>query len=89
KSRLNAGKTGNAYFFRDSNGNEIDLVVDEGGILDTYEIKSSMTFNTSFNAMLEKTDSLLTTKVRGKTVIYAGDLENRDGKIRLLNWRNF
>lgn len=89
KDRLNAGKTGNAYFFRDSNGNEIDLVVDEGGILDTYEIKSSMTFSTSFNAVLEKTDSLLTTKVRGKAVIYAGDLENRGGEIRLLNWRNF
>lgn len=88
KSRLNNGKTGNAYFFRDSNGNEIDLLVNNGGELDAYEIKSSMTFCTSFNAILQKADSLLTTKVRNKAVIYSGDLENRDGDIKLLNWRN-
>lgn len=88
KGRLNNGKASNAYFFRDSNRNEIDLLVDNGGELDVYEIKSSMTFSTSFNAVLQKTNALLTTKVRSKTVIYAGDLENRDGDIKLLNWRN-
>lgn len=88
KSRLNNGKTGNAYFFRDSNGNEIDLLVNNGGELDAYEIKSSMTFCTSFNAILQKADSLLTTKVRNKAVIYSGDLENREGDIKLLNWKN-
>lgn len=88
KSRLNNGKAGNAYFFRDSNGNEIDLLVNNGSELDAYEIKSSMTFCTSFNAILQKADSLLTTKVRNKAVIYSGNLENREGDIKLLNWKN-
>jgi len=88
KGRLNSGKIRNAYFYRDSNGNEIDLLVDNGDELDAYEIKSSMTFSSSFNAVLAKTDSLLTTKVRKKRVIYAGELENKEGEIGLLNWRN-
>jgi hypothetical protein len=38
----------NFFFYRDSNQNEIDLVIDDLQTLDAVEIKSSETFSTSF-----------------------------------------
>jgi len=45
KYRYNAGKTENLYFFRDSNGNEVDFIIEEGNTLFCYEAKSSATLN--------------------------------------------
>ncbi|MCD6311726.1 MAG: ATP-binding protein [Elusimicrobia bacterium] len=45
KSRYNAGKTGNLYFFRDSHGVEVDFIIEEGNTLFCYEAKSSATLN--------------------------------------------
>ena len=47
KGRYNAGKTAGIYFFRDSNGNEVDFIVEEGDKLRCYEAKSSTTFSNS------------------------------------------
>jgi predicted AAA+ superfamily ATPase len=43
KRKLNKGLRGDLYFYRDSNGVEIDLVIDEGASLTLYEIKSAKT----------------------------------------------
>jgi len=44
KSRFNQGKTDNLYFYRDSNKNEIDLIIDNGADKVAVEIKSSSTY---------------------------------------------
>ncbi len=44
KSRFNAGKRSNLYFFRDTRGFEIDLILDEQRRPRPVEIKSGMTF---------------------------------------------
>jgi len=44
KSRYNQGKAPDLYFYRDSNGNEVDLLVKTGPSLQAYEIKSAATF---------------------------------------------
>ena len=36
------------YFFRDSHGNEVDLLIREQGVLTPVEIKSASTFATDF-----------------------------------------
>jgi uncharacterized protein len=36
------------YYFRDSNGNEVDLLVEQAGTIQAVEIKSGKTFNESF-----------------------------------------
>lgn len=52
KYRFNQGKSSNAYFYRDSNQNEIDLVLKHGNELIGIEIKSSMTYHKSFENTL-------------------------------------
>ena len=41
KESYNSGRPGTMYFYRDSNGNEIDLLVKNGSRYDCYEIKSA------------------------------------------------
>ena len=43
KKKINMCLNSNLYFYRDSNGVEIDLVVDEGRSIKLYEIKASRT----------------------------------------------
>jgi predicted AAA+ superfamily ATPase len=44
KSLSNRGLPAEVYFFRDSTGNEVDLLIPHGGRLITMEIKSAATF---------------------------------------------
>ena len=49
KHRMNAGKEGGVYFYRDSNMNEVDLLVKEEGEIKAFEVKSSMTYTGFLN----------------------------------------
>lgn len=88
KSRFNQGKEGNIYFYRDSNNNEIDLITSRHGVLDGIEIKSGMTYNTSFETVLRKMDLLVKGPIGTRTVVYTGEMENTAGEIKLVNYRN-
>ena len=48
KRRANAGREAGLMFYRDSNGNEIDLLVPDGTGIEAYEIKSASTYSSSF-----------------------------------------
>jgi predicted AAA+ superfamily ATPase len=48
KQKWNHGQKPSFYFFRDSMGNEVDLLIEENGKLQPIEIKSSETFHTDF-----------------------------------------
>ncbi|MCF7859729.1 MAG: ATP-binding protein [Candidatus Cloacimonetes bacterium] len=48
KNRYNQGKRSNLYYFRDNNGNEVDLIIDSGLRPIPIEIKSAQTLNTEF-----------------------------------------
>ena len=89
KQRNNKGKESNIFFFRDAKGNEIDLLIREAGELKAIEIKSSQTYAPSFEDVLKKSGSLLTTPVSKRAVVYAGNMENAAADIALLNYRNF
>jgi predicted AAA+ superfamily ATPase len=43
KNKLNRGLRGDLYFYRDSNGVEIDLLIDEGASVSLWEIKAAKT----------------------------------------------
>ncbi len=45
KRRLNQGKISNLYFYRDSNGFEVDLILQNGRDITAIEIKSSSTYS--------------------------------------------
>lgn len=52
------------------------------------EIKSSMTYNQAFTKALQKADDWIKANITRKTIVYTGDLEDPDGDIRLVNYRN-
>lgn len=88
KRRLNEGKESNLYFYRDSNQNEVDILVNNGSSLDAIEVKSAMTYNPSFEKALLKVNEWVNPPVGKRTIIYAGTLEDDKSDIRLLNYRN-
>lgn len=88
KRRLNEGKESNLYFYRDSNQNEVDILVDHGSSLDAIEVKSAMTYSPSFEKALLKVNDWVNPTVGQRAIVYAGALEDDKGDIRLLNYRN-
>jgi predicted AAA+ superfamily ATPase len=67
------GQEPNAYFWRDSNGVEVDLVIEENQKIKLYEIKSSNTMNEKFFSSMTKVANLANVSVEDTNVIYAGD----------------
>lgn len=75
KDSYNKGRMPDLTFWRDSQGNEVDLISTSGPEMTAYEIKSSSTFNSEFFKGLEKWGKLSSTPVERLNVIYNGDSE--------------
>ena len=88
KHRLNQGRKGGVYFYRDSNQNEVDILLKQEGELTAIEVKSSMTYATSFEKSLKKIDQWMEEPVKQKVIVYNGDFENVAGDIKVVNYRN-
>ena len=88
KHRLNEGKEANLYFYRDSNQNEIDILVEHPSSIEAIEVKSAMTFSPSFEKTLKKVGEWVSTPISRRAVVYAGSLEDKNGEIQLLNYQN-
>ena len=87
KSRLNKGKGNNLCFYRDSNGNEVDLITKSEGRLNLYEIKSSETYHQDFEKGLKAFRKAFPEFVGSQTVVYNGQTEIEDSEIRVVNFR--
>ena len=88
KRRFNEGKESDLYFYRDSNQNEIDILKGNINSMEAIEIKSSMTYSTTFTKALQKVNDWIKADITKKTIVYTGDLEDQNGDIRLINFRN-
>ena len=77
KERFNNHQQAEFYFFRDSGGNEVDLIAEEKGAIMAYEIKSSQTFSKDFIKGLKKFKELVGDSLSSGAVIYAGDIKSR------------
>lgn len=71
KTRYNQGHSAGLYYFRDSHGNEIDLMYKASGGLTGVEIKSATTWNPDFQRGL-KHFSQANTPLRQAAVVYNG-----------------
>ena len=77
KTRLNLGLEPNLYFFRNSNGLEIDLILQEQNKLKLFEIKSGKSLNDEFcrnmkNFSAKYNEEIASDSIKG-TVIYSGE----------------
>ncbi|MBW1854177.1 MAG: DUF4143 domain-containing protein [Deltaproteobacteria bacterium] len=62
------------YFYRDTHGNEVDLVVRDGGKLHPVEIKSASTFTPDFLTGIKRFQKVVGDEQCGPpAVIYNGD----------------
>ena len=86
KRSTNKGKAPEMMFYRDSNGNEIDLLVPTGSALEGYEIKSSATYNPTFEAGFGKITEQLKSRLVRRAVIYNGTQERRNAPIEVLHY---
>lgn len=73
KDAYNAGRNGGLYFYRDSNGNEVDLLIKNGSEYDCYEIKSASTFHPDFIKGLKSFEKAFPGMTQKATLIYSGD----------------
>jgi predicted AAA+ superfamily ATPase len=86
KREFNKGKEVDFTFWRDSNGNEVDLLHNIGDETFAYEIKSGATFNKNYFKGLNYWSKLSAADSEHKSVIYGGNasLNTTDGNA--LSW---
>ncbi len=89
KSQFHAGQQASTYYWRESNGVEIDCLVEHGNRLCAIEIKGGQTFSTDFVKNLNAFPNLSSHLSIDKYVIYAGELSSRTGDVNLLGWNDF
>ena len=88
KHRYNQGLEGGVYFYRDSNQNEVDILLKQEGEITAIEVKSSMTYNVSFEKTLTRLSEWIKTSITNKIVVYAGDFENNKGDVQILRYNH-
>ena len=71
----NSGERARLHYWRDSNGVEVDLVIENGldaGRLGLVEIKSGQTYHSDFAKSLRQVSRLLGERAQRKMVVYGG-----------------
>lgn len=87
KKSLFAGKQPQLYYWRDSNGNEVDLLEENGGQLNAYEIKSGSSLRLDWFRSLDGFAALSGIDASGKSVIYAGDFNYLTESGKFVSWK--
>ncbi len=85
KTQFNKGKLPKLYFYRDSNGNEADLLYQRGRELVAIEIKSSSTYKASLLKGLKRVVEL-SSKITEAYLIYSGNSFEFDNGIQSLKY---
>lgn len=85
KDALNRGAHSAINYYRDSNRNEIDLVVTERGQTSLYEIKSGATFSSNWISTINRLAPQFGNVIR-KAIVYGGDETQRRSGFDLLSW---
>ncbi len=87
KSLFNKGKISSLYFFRDSNGREIDLLYHSGGHLKAFEIKSSTTYQPFFAKKLNQIKKM-DSSIQSAHLIYNGVNQKLSYNTGLVHFKN-
>ena len=82
KHRYNFGRRSNLHFYRDSMGNEVDLVLSFAGRQVGVEIKAGATISSSFFEGLRRLSATLPEPLSARMLVYGGSQEiTREGVI--------
>jgi len=89
KNKFNKVKDNNLMFIQDQTGNEIDIVMEEAGVLKNIEVKYGKTFNNDMIKNLIKYSCILSNKKVKSTLVYNGNQNINYKGIEVLNVSNF
>jgi hypothetical protein len=85
KGAFNRGIRPEVYFFRDSRGNEVDLLIREAGVLYPVEIKSAATFSMDFLKGIERFRGENPERIGAGVVLYGGEQRHFVRGIHVVN----
>lgn len=77
------------WFWRDSNGNEVDLLLDKGVSLEIFEIKASETIMTKNFDGLAKFEGISDVPISKKGLVHAGNLNQKRSSGQVISWKDF
>ncbi len=86
KTRYNQGLDPNLFFYRDSQGKEVDVIYQRGRELIPIEIKSSQTYNSSFLDSVNAFHQLVKERAPKSFLIYGGE-KGQVHSTTLLPWK--
>ncbi len=88
KNRFNQGLLSNLFFWRDSQGHEVDVIIDQGNQLIPIEVKAGQTITNDYFSGILYWQNL--SKQQDKSyIIYAGDQSQKREQTTILNWQQF
>jgi hypothetical protein len=87
KARYNQSLDSNLFFFRDNNGNEVDVLFKKGHQLIPIEIKAASTFNPKFIKSIEYFKKISSGSDFGY-VIYNGERSIEYNGTKVINYSN-
>ena len=87
KWRAVRGNAQPLYFWRDNIGNEVDLLLEQGGGITLVEVKSGQTFQLGWLQSLKTVQRHMNQPTRN-AVLYGGDLSAGRTDAELVGWRN-
>jgi len=85
KSRFNRGKRPDLFFYRDTHGNEVDLLIRKGRSLIPIEIKSAATFTPNFIQGIERFRKVIGDRCLPGYVLYNGHEPYTLKETRIMN----
>jgi len=88
KRKFAQGREPQIYFWRDSNQNEVDLLIESGGALHAVEIKSGATLNNSYFKGLHLFQQIAGIDTNNLSVIYGGDSDYTTPNGNYISWKN-
>ncbi|MDR7131138.1 putative AAA+ superfamily ATPase [Algoriphagus sp. 4150] len=77
------------WFWRDNDGDEVDLLLDKGTSSDIFEIKASETVLTENFRGLAKFESISSIPISSKGLVNAGSLNQKRSYGNVISWRDF
>lgn len=87
KRQFNAGQVAELYFWRDSAGHEVDLLVLNGSLLLPVEIKSGSTFSSDWTAALRKLSAIFGDAALPPGIVYGGEGQYEREGCRVVGWQ--
>ena len=88
KQRLNAGQPRDLYFWRDSAGNEVDLLIESAQGLQAIEIKSGSTFASDWSRGLKQWNKVAGEESLQPSLVYGGTQSYAREGVQVWGWQD-